>query len=93
MEQPEKFIKEAREGVVTVEFKKIGTGEVRVMPSTLNPEIANTAIVISDFDHESDNFVVWSCDKDAWRSFRVNTVIRWYKGEPKVETESKASTD
>jgi hypothetical protein len=92
MENPKKFIEEAREGVVTVEFVKIGTDELRVMPCTLNPKIANTAIIINDFDATSDNFVVWSLDKDAWRSFRVNTVKRWYKGEP-IEEESQVSAD
>lgn len=82
MDNPEKFIETVRNGVATVEFKKIGTDELRIMPCTLNSEIAGFDIPLKDFDERSDNFVVWCVDKDAWRSFRVNTVVTWYPGYP-----------
>jgi len=78
----QKFISEAKSGVVTVVFKKINTEEIRVMPCTLNSDVAGKDIVIKDFDALSDNLVVWCLDKDAYRSFRVNTVIKWYTGYP-----------
>ena len=37
----EKLFKALKEGVVTVEFTKVDTGELRVMPCTLNQEIHN----------------------------------------------------
>lgn len=83
MNSPEKFINTAKKGIVTVVFKKINTEEVRIMPCTLNSEVAGKNIVIKDFDAKSDHIVVWCLDKDAYRSFRVNTVIEWYDGEPK----------
>jgi hypothetical protein len=46
---------------------------------------------VKDIDPMSDNFVVWSLDKDAWRSFRVDTVTKWYTGNP-VEQESQESS-
>lgn len=92
MENKDKFVAKAKEGIVTVEFTKIDTGELRVMPCTLNSELANTELNIENYDTTSDNFVVWSLDKDAWRSFRANTVIRWYEGNP-IEQESKESSD
>jgi len=72
------FIDEAKKGIVTVEFRKIDTDELRIMPCTLNSETAGVDINIKDYDPMSDNFVVWALDKKAFRSFRVNTVERWY---------------
>jgi len=77
------FVSSAKKGVVTVEFTKIDTGELRVMPCTLNPELSNHNVPeILEQKEESDHLVVWSLDKQAWRSFRVNTVIKWYEGYP-----------
>ena len=85
MQNPEQFINAVKQGVVTVVFKKINTDEIRIMPCTLNAEIAGTDIAVQDMDASSSNFAVWCLDKDAWRSFRVNTVIEWYEGYPKEE--------
>jgi len=85
-----KFLAAARQSSVTVEFTKINTGEVRVMPCTLSKEVApDMPIIIEAYDPKSDHLVVWSLDKNAWRSFRVNTVTNWYVNE----TESKASAE
>jgi peroxiredoxin family protein len=81
------LLDKAREGVVTVVFKKKGTEEIRIMPCTLNPELLNhqpkdvTEIVEQAATNE--RFVVWSIDKDAWRSFVAANVIEWYEGYPK----------
>jgi hypothetical protein len=82
MVNPQEFIKAVRNGVATVEFKKIGTDELRVMPCTLSSEIAGFDIALKDMSASSDHFVVWCIDKAAWRSFRVNTVTDWYPGYP-----------
>lgn len=82
MDNVSEFISGAQQGVVTVEFRKLGTNELRVMPCTLNSEIAGTIITIKDIDPSSHNFVVWCIDKNAWRSFRANTVETWYAGYP-----------
>lgn len=85
-----KFLQAAREGSVTVEFTKINTGEKRVMPCTLSKDVApEMPNIIAGEDVTSDHLVVWSLDKNAWRSFRVNTVTDWYVNE----AESKASTE
>jgi len=78
-----KFLAEAKEGVVTVEFRKIDTEELRIMPCTLNRELSNNKVP-ETFSQKVDNdhFAVWCLDKDAWRSFRVNTVEQWYIGYP-----------
>ena len=86
-----KFLDAARAGEVTVEFKKIDTGEVRVMPCTLNSKLSNQNIEIKDQKDDNDHLVVWSLDKDAWRSFRVNTVIEWYVGREKKESNKGSS--
>lgn len=73
------FIDAAKKGVVTVEFTKIDTGELRVMPCTLNPELSNHNVPeILEQREDNEHIVVWSLDKNAWRSFRVETVIDWY---------------
>tara|TARA_B100001094_G_scaffold234591_1_gene229562 strand:+ start:8182 stop:8439 length:258 start_codon:yes stop_codon:yes gene_type:complete len=67
-------------GRVWVKFKKIGTGEIRNMESTLNPDLLKEAgieTVLESVNPESDHIAVWCIDKNAWRSFRVNTVISW----------------
>jgi len=82
MDNTEQFINTVRNGVATVAFKKIGTDEIRVMPCTLNSEVAGIDILIKDISATSDHLVVWCIDKEAWRSFRVNTVINWHAGYP-----------
>jgi hypothetical protein len=80
------FTRAAREGVVTVVFKKIFDGEIRVMPCTLNVELSNHNVPeIMEQKETNDHLVVWCLDKEGWRSFRVDTVIEWYKGSPKEQ--------
>lgn len=77
------FIDAAKKGVVTVEFNKIDTGELRVMPCTLNTELSNRNVQeVLEQREDNEHLVVWCIDKDAWRSFRVETVVRWYEGYP-----------
>ena len=78
------FMEAAKAGVVTVEFTKVGTGELRVMTCTLNAELSNHNVpeILEQREEQSDHLVVWCLDKDAWRSFRVDTVQKWYKGAP-----------
>ena len=81
------FFNAARKGVVTVEFTKIGTGEIRVMPCTLNRELSENNVPEKiEQQAESEHYAVWSLDKGAWRSFRVNTVTNWYEGYPNERT-------
>ena len=80
-----KFLEAARERDVTVVFEKINNGGIRKMHCTLNPELSEgmNGVQITSQQVTSDHIVVWALDKDAWRSFRVSTVIEWYEGEPK----------
>lgn len=81
------FVAAALEGVVTVEFTKIDTGELRIMPCTLNRELSDHNVPeILEQREDNEHLVVWSLDKQAWRSFRVNTVVKWYKGYPDDST-------
>jgi acylphosphatase len=83
------FVRAAQDGAVTVVFKKIYDGEIRTMPCTLNRELSkgNVPELIEQKD-ASDNIAVWALDKDAWRSFRVDTVLEWYKGYPVTEQQA-----
>lgn len=76
------FLNYIKENVATVEFRKVGTDELRVMPCTLNSEVMGEQSAEVTQQANNDHLVVWSMDKDAWRSFRVNTVERWYEGYP-----------
>jgi hypothetical protein len=88
MKNPEKFLAEAKAGVVTVAFRKIDTNELRVMPCTLNKELSDNNVKEINVDPASHHFAVWCLDKNAWRSFRVSTVEDWYTGYP-TEVEEK----
>ena len=71
-------------GIVQVTFKKIDTGELRIMPCTLKPETLKEAGVTISIDYSAtgmEAFPVWSLDKNAWRSFRLDTVQQWNTNE------------
>lgn len=79
LNEKQKLLTALKNGTVTVTFQKIGTGEIRVMPCTLNPEVlkAEGVNIKLDMNADSDNFAVWSLDKTAWRSFVLDTVKGW----------------
>jgi len=75
-----KLLEALKKGTVTVSFRKIDTGELRVMPCTLNPAVleANGVTTKVNVDNTStEAFPVWSLDKNALRSFRLDTVEAW----------------
>ena len=81
------FVTAAKAGPVTVEFRKINTNELRKMPCTLNPallEAAGINVTVDSMDPACAHLAVWSLDKEAWRSFRVSTVEKWYEGAPEA---------
>ena len=87
MEMAEKgnLLSALKEGVVTVVFKKVGTDEIRIMPCSLNQEILDEHKVptnIKDIDLSTETFAAWAMDKEAWRSFRLSTVVSWEVGYP-----------
>ena len=67
-------------GTVTVTFRKIDTGEIRVMPCPLNPTILEANGITTEIKvsaTQMEHFPVWALDKLAWRSFRLDTVEGW----------------
>ena len=67
-------------GSVNVTFRKIDSGELRVMPCTLNPAVLEANGITTTIDYsgkDMEHFAVWSLDKNAWRSFRLDTVEGW----------------
>ncbi|MGY8865016.1 MAG: SH3 beta-barrel fold-containing protein [Methylophagaceae bacterium] len=75
-----KLLEALKKGTVTVSFTKLDTGDLRVMPCTLNPavlEANNVKNSVSITSADTESFPVWSLDKDAWRSFRLDTVTGW----------------
>ena len=71
------LIENLKKGVVIIEFKKTDTGEIRSMPSTLNPDLVPSSSRIFNISSASDTIMVWSMDKEAWRDIRVSTIIKW----------------
>tara|TARA_B100000963_G_scaffold360622_1_gene392219 strand:+ start:16036 stop:16293 length:258 start_codon:yes stop_codon:yes gene_type:complete len=75
-----RLLEALKQGTATVTFQKIDSDEIRVMHCTLNPKVlkANGVdITIETVNPETDHVAVWALDKDAWRSFRVSTVLGW----------------
>ena len=71
------LIEALKKGVVIITFKKIDSGEIRVMPSTLNSDLMPEGNSIANISAESETIMVWSLDKNAWRDIRSNTIIDW----------------
>jgi len=71
-----------KEGVVTVVFEKLDTGEIRTMPCTLNNKISGTSMTIKDYS-SPDTLVMYGLDVKAWIDLRLDTIQDWYKGYPK----------
>ena len=61
-----------------VKFTKVN-GEVREMPCTLRedivPKYERKTPVKESVDKEKNTLSVWCLDKNAWRSFRVDSVL------------------
>ena len=79
------LLKALQKGQVTVTFRKIDTGEIRIMPCTLNPDMLKANGVKTEVNYSSKSmeaFPVWSLDKNAWRSFRLDTVVQWDTNSP-----------
>jgi len=73
--------KALKEGVVTIEFTKIDTGELRVMPCTLNKEIHKQKLDIKNYT-TNDTMIMYGLDVNAWRDVRMDTIQKWYPGYP-----------
>jgi hypothetical protein len=67
--------------VVTIEFTKLDTGELRVMPCTLNQEVHKQNMTINKYT-SPDTVVCFGLDVQAWRDVRINTIQKWYQGYP-----------
>mgnify|MGYP003326508304 FL=1 len=78
--ETDNLLKALQKGQVTVTFRKIDTGEIRIMPCTLNPSVLEANGQTNKVNYtanEMEAFPVWSLDKNAWRSFRLDTVEGW----------------
>ena len=76
------IIKALHKGVVTIVFEKIGSGEIRTMPCTLNNDVSDQRLVINKYS-SPDTIVCFGLDVNAWRDVRVDTIKEWYEGYPK----------
>ena len=72
-----KLIEALKKGIVIISFRKIDSGEIRVMQSTLNPELIPNVTNPLNVDSSSDTIMVWSLDKNAWRDIRSDTITEW----------------
>ena len=74
MMKRETLVEGLKRDVLTINFTKVN-GEERVMNCTLNETLLPEAITSDSEKKENlDVIAVWDTDKDAWRSFRVDSV-------------------
>ena len=74
MTKRETLVNGLKKDVLTINFTKVN-GEERVMNCTLNETLLPEAITSDSEKKENlDVIAVWDTDKDAWRSFRVDSV-------------------
>lgn len=73
----EEIVETLKNGICTVTFTKVN-GELREMPCTLKegivPVYERKTPVNESADKETNTLSVWCTDKNAWRSFHVNSV-------------------
>jgi len=78
--EKQKLVEALKKGSVTVSFTKVNTGELRVMPCTLNPKVLKAngvSVSIEGQNLDNEQIVAWALDKNAWRSFLAETVVSW----------------
>ena len=77
------LISALKEGVTTITFKKIDTGEMRVMPCTLKRDLMGTnSFSLENINAQSKSIVVYALDKKDIRDVMVDTITSWHKGLP-----------
>lgn len=73
----EEIIEALKTNICTVKFTKIN-GEIREMPCTLREDIVpkyERKTELKEAKQNLDTLSVWCTDKNAWRSFRVDSVM------------------
>lgn len=81
MQDLEKLIKTLQQGVATITFEKINTGEIRVMPCTLKKDLMGVnSFSLKNINPESKSIVVYALDKKDIRDVMVDTITSWHKG-------------
>ena len=73
MTKREALVKSLQKNIMSVIFTK-KNGEERTMHCTLNETLLPETTGDSEKKENLDVIVVWDTDKDAWRSFRVDSV-------------------
>jgi hypothetical protein len=74
MTKRDTLVESLKKDVLTINFTKVN-GEERVMNCTLHETLLPEAITSDSEKKENlDVIAVWDTDKDAWRSFRVDSV-------------------
>jgi hypothetical protein len=74
----EALIERLRAGPTKVTFEKAESGEVRVMNCTLAESILPPRDAVIEGKERKANIhvlPVWDLDKQAWRSFRIDSLI------------------
>lgn len=75
----DEMLQRLRAGQCTVIFTKVN-GEVRVMRCTRNRELIPPSTDSAEpaaRSYNTDTVSVWDLDKQAWRSFRVDSVMNF----------------
>lgn len=76
------LIEVLKKGVATITFEKIDTGEMRVMPCTLNKDLMSlNSFSIENINSQSKSIVVYALDKKDIRDVMVDTIQSWQPGD------------
>lgn len=84
------LLKALEAGKCTVTYEKIEgpkKGEDRDMLCTLSPDIIPMHTSIKQ-NPESEHLLVWSLDREDWRSVRVTTIKGWKVAEDAEEVQT-----
>ena len=71
----QELVEQLQSGVVEIQFTKVN-GELRTMKCTLNASYLPQQTDVEETASKSNQntIAVWDLDKEAWRSFRVESV-------------------
>lgn len=69
----EEFLERLQDHVIEVNFTKV-SGEPRKMICTLRADLIPPQQDIEELTSDEDRMIVWDVEKDAWRSFRLDSI-------------------
>ena len=71
------LVEHLRSGIVTVTFKKVSDDSIRRMKCSLSKDYIGEQQFNNTNKQKNEDIVpVWDVDKNGWRSFRIDRVVK-----------------